>query len=74
MRYSKSKQMIFYGAKYEHMMGGSGLIGFLQILKGLEAEGRRTTSSSARLGGRLRYEDMPKDVATQMAVFWPWLQ
>ncbi len=29
--------MIFY-AKYKHMMGGSGLIGF-QILKGLEAEG-----------------------------------
>ncbi len=39
VRYSKSKPDDFLRAKYEHMMGGSGLIGFLHILKGLEAEG-----------------------------------
>ncbi len=28
-------QMIFYVQRYEHMIDSSGLIGFLQILKGL---------------------------------------
>ncbi len=48
--------MIFY-VQYGHMMGGSGLIGFLQI-KGLEAEGH--PGLKAVLGGlrdRLRYEE-----------------
>ena len=50
-------------------MGGSGLIGFLQILKGLEAEGhpglREQFWELARATSDTR--DMPKDIATQMA-------
>ncbi len=42
--------MIFY-VQYEHMMNGSGLIGFLQILKGLEAEGHPGPSSSGACEG-----------------------
>ncbi len=51
---ANTNQMIFYDAKYEHMMGSSGLIGFLQILKGLEAF-PRTTSSSGSLREPCRY-------------------
>lgn len=69
VRYSKSKPDDFLRAKYEHMMGGSGLIGFLQILKGLEAEGhpglREQFWELARAASDTR--DMPKDIATQMA-------
>ena len=39
VRYSKAKPDDFLKAKYEHMMNGSGLIGFLQILQGLEKDG-----------------------------------
>ncbi len=41
-----SRASDFLRAKYEHTISGSGLIGFLQILKGLEAEGHQVTSSS----------------------------
>ncbi len=58
--------MIFY-VQYEHMMGGSGLIGFLQILKGWKRKVPRTTSSSGSLRGPPPIRDMPKDIATQMA-------
>ncbi len=47
---AKSKPDDFLRAEYEHMMSSSGPIGFLQILKGLEAEAR-TTSSSGSLRG-----------------------
>ncbi len=71
LRYSKSKPDDFLRAKYEHMMA-SGLIGFLQILKGFgSGEGRRTTSSSGSLrGGRLRYETCQKISPRRWPVFW----
>ncbi len=50
------------------MMNGSGLIGFLQILKELEAEATRTTSLIlGAYRGPPRYEGHAKDIATQMA-------
>ncbi len=61
-RYSKSKPD-FHAKGRIYMMGGSGLIGFPQILKGLEAEGHpglREQFWSLR-GGRLRYEGHAKD-------------
>ncbi len=51
------------------MMGGSGLIGFLQVLKGV-GSGRppRTTRNSSELARAASdNEDMLKDIATQMA-------
>ncbi len=51
-------------------------IGFLQILKGLEAEGhpglRGSSGEEEGCGGapHLRYEDMPKDIHTQMAQYF----
>ncbi len=39
----------------------------LQILKGSEAEGRRTESSSGSLRAASDTRDMPKDIATLMA-------
>ncbi len=53
-------------------MSSSGLIGFLQILKGLEAEGRRTTSSSGARG-RLDTKGICQDIAADGRYFWPWL-
>ncbi len=61
--------MIFYVRNYEYMMGSPGLIGFSQILKGLEAEGR--PGPQAVLGaceGRLSTGTCQK---VSMAVFWP---
>ncbi len=50
------------------MMGDSGLIGFLQILKGWK---RKATRAQAVLGACRAPTpirgDMPKDIATQMA-------
>ncbi len=60
-------QMIFYVQKYEHMMSSSGLIGFLQILKGWKRKATQDYEQSWGLAGRLRYGDMPKDIAAQMA-------
>lgn len=69
VQYSKAKPDDFLRAKFEHMMGGSGLIGFLQILKGLEAEGhpglREQFWELARTASEER--DMPKDIAIRMA-------
>lgn len=69
VRYSKAKPDDFLKAKYEHMMNGSGLIGFLQILQGLEKDGhpglRDRFFEIARTTSETR--DMPKDIATQMA-------
>ncbi len=73
VRYNKSKPDDFR-AKYEHMMGGSGLIE-LQILKGLEAEGHpglRAVLGSLR--GPPPIRGHAKDIATQMAGICTWLQ
>ncbi len=69
MRYSKSKPDDFLRAKYEHMMKRSGLIGFLQILKGLEAEGRRAREQFRSLRDHLRYEGHVKDIAADGRLF-----
>ncbi len=61
VRYSKSKQMIFLRAKYEHMMGSSGL-----MVLGVGSGRPPGLRGSPGLAGRLRYEDIP-DIATQMA-------
>ncbi len=66
--------MIFY-VQYEHMMGSSGLIGFLQILKGV-GSGRppRTKSSSMGACETASIRGHAKRYRPQMkAVFWPWL-
>ncbi len=55
-------RMIFYVRSMSTWWSSSGLIGFLQILKGLEAEGLRERFWEAC---GLRYEDMPK--ISQMA-------
>lgn len=69
VRYSKTKPDDFLKAKFDHMMNGSGLIGFLQILQGLEEYGhpglRDRFFEIARTASETR--DMPKDIATQMA-------
>ena len=69
VRYSKTKPDDFLKAKFDHMMNGSGLIGFLQILQGLEEYGhpglRDRFFEIARTASENR--DMPKDIATQMA-------
>ncbi len=68
VRYNKSKtRMIFYVRSMRHDGGSSGLIGFLQILKGLEAEGRPQDKAVLGACEPPHYEDMPKDIATQMA-------
>jgi hypothetical protein len=76
VRYSKAKPDDFLRAKFEHMMGGSGLIGFLQILKGLEAEGhpglREQFWELARTA-RPRRETCLKTLPFEWQVFWPWL-
>ncbi len=67
VRYSKSKPDDFLRAKYEHMMGGSGLIGFLQFLRGWKRPLGTTKAVLGACEGRLHItEDMPKDIATQM--------
>ncbi len=74
VRYSKFRNQDAHVRKHEHM-GGSGLIGFLQILR-LEAEGhpglREQFWELARAASDTR--DMPKDIATQMAGILPWLR
>ena len=69
VQYSKAKPDDFLRAKFEHMMGGSGLIGFLQILQGLEEAGhpglRDKFFEFARTASETR--DMPKDIAIRMA-------
>ncbi len=58
VRYGKSKPDDFH-AKYEHMMGGSGLIGFLQILALRQRHpGLRECPGSLR--GSPDTRDMPK--------------
>ncbi len=57
MNTANLNQMLFY-VQYEAHDSGSGLIGFLQILKGLEAEGHQDGSSGSLRPPR--YEDMPK--------------
>ncbi len=75
VRYNKSKPDDFLRAKYMgHMMGGSRLIGFLQILKGWKRKATRTTSSSGELASHTPIRGHAKRYHTQMAVFWPWLQ
>ncbi len=60
--------MIFYVRVYEHMMRQFwtdwASCRFLRVGSGGHQD---YESSSGRLAGRLRYEDMLKDIATQMA-------
>ncbi len=66
----------FLRAEYEHMIGSSGLMETLQILKGLEAEGP-LGDYEAVLGGLLQKNTSmgtAKDIATQMAGVQPWLR
>ncbi len=68
----QSKPDDFLRAKYEHMMGGSGLIGFLQILM-LEAEGHpglREQFWSLRGAASDTSGHVPKRYR-RWPVFWP---
>ncbi len=68
VHYSKAKPEDVIRAKYEHIMNGSGLVGFLQILGELDPDGRKGLVDKCLTIARTLASErtMPKDLALQM--------
>lgn len=72
VQYSKAKPDDILRAKYEHIMNGSGLIGFLQILGQLDPDGRKGLVDKCLDIARTIASErpIPKDIALQMPSIW----
>ena len=68
VQYSKAKPDDILKSKYEHIMNGSGLIGFLQILGQLDPDGRKgLVDKCLNIARTIASErTIPKDLALQM--------
>lgn len=69
IEYSKAKPDDLFRAKYEHMIGGAGLISFIQIMENLDPTGEKEMVDM--FFDKVRQEalkrDMPKDIKIQLS-------